>query len=238
MGIGMNASSSLTTMPYRSGPAAELVQYDLAIYGHGMIPGLVALHLLDRNPGQTLLLLGADHQIGGNALEPVVRSSLSNQAYQLVEPFAVAQWPGYLVSDRGDPDYHDEEVLLLDPVQLALELSTVLNRQDMTKTDGPLAVNGKRLSWAGGQAQALELVDLAGLTRQDQECEILGLDAARSLSLPVLADFDTGHEPWNAFQHIPLGDERVFVRKRRFYGNAYAELIGGFGKLLSDLIAY
>jgi hypothetical protein len=73
---------------------------------------------------------------------------------------------------------------------------------------------------------------------RDQSADILGLDTARNLSLPVLADFDTGQEPWNAFQHIPLGDERVYVRKRRFRGNAYAELISGFGKLLSDLIAY
>lgn len=234
----MTVSSLLSTANPRSIRAAELVQYDLAIHGHGMIPGLVALHLLKRNPEQTVLLLAADDKVGGNALEPVVRSSLSSDAYLLIEPFIVAQWPGYLVSDKGDPDHHHDEVILLDPVQLSLELSTVFDPHDMTRTNGPLTVNGKSLSWAGGQAQALELVDLASLTRQDQECEILGLDAARSLSLPVLADFDTGHEPWNAFQHIPLGDERVFVRKRRFRGNAYAELIGGFGKLLSDLIAY
>ena len=228
--------------PARTDPiataVAELVQYDLAIHGHGMIPGLVALHLHQRNPGQALLLLGADHHIGGSALEPVVRSSLSDEAHALVEPFIVAQWPGYLVSDKGDPDYHEDEVLLLDPVQLSLELSAVLDSHEMTATGGQLTVKGKSLSWRGNQAQALELVDLAALTWHDQECEILGLDAARGLSLPVLADFDTGHEPWNAFQHIPLGDERVFVRKRRYRGNAYAELIGGFGKLLSELIAY
>lgn len=221
-----------------AGAVAELIQYDLAIHGHGMLPGLVALHLHRRNPGQALLLLSADFQLGGNALEPVVRSSLTDEAHALVEPFIVAQWPGYLVSDKGDPDYHDDEVLLLDPVQLSLELSAVLENHEMTSTGGQLTVKGKGLSWAGGQAQALELVDLAALTWLDQECEILGLDAARSLSLPVLADFDTGHEPWHAFQHIPLGDERVFVRKRRFHGNAYTELIGGFGKLLSELIAY
>lgn len=234
----MTTASAMAASLPRSTTTTELVQYDLAIHGHGMIPGLVALHLLNRNPNQGLLLLGADLKVGGSTLEPVVRSSLSDEAYLLVEPFIVSQWPGYLVSDRGDPDYHDDEVLLLDPVQLSLELGAILPGKDMIATDGPLQVSGKSLAWANGQAQALELVDLAALTRQEQECEILGLDAARSLSLPVLADFDTGHEPWNAFQHIPLGDERVFVRKRRFRGNAYAELIGGFGKLLSDLIAY
>lgn len=234
----MRAPSAQARTDPIAAAVTKLVQYDLAIHGHGMIPGLVALHLHRRNPGQALLLLGADLQTGGSALEPVVRSSLSDEAYVLVEPFVVAQWPGYLVSDKGDPDYHDDEVLLLDPVQLTLELSAVLDSHEMTTTGGKLTINGKSLSWGARQAQVRELVDLAALTWQDQDCEILGLDAARSLSLPVLADFDTGHEPWNAFQHIPLGDERVFVRKRRYRGNAYAELIGGFGKLLSELIAY
>jgi len=213
-------------------------RYDIAIHGHGRLPGLVALHLHNRAPDQTLLLLSADPAIGGDALEPVVRASLSDSALDLVEPFAVARWPGFLVSDGGEPHHHDDEVLLLDPVQLWLELSIALPLHDMVALDGPLVRQGKHLSWPGGSAQVTELVDLAPATRQQQSADILGLDAARGLNLPVLADFDTAGEPWDAFQHIPLGDERVYVRKRRFRGNAYNELIGGFGKMLSDLIAY
>lgn len=213
-------------------------RFDLAIHGSGLLPGLIALHLLGQHPEQALLLLCDDRTVCGEMLEPVVRSSLSNQALQLVEPFAVSRWPAYLVSDGGDPDRHDDEVLLLDPIQLFLELSALLAPEHMVALQGPLERKGQNLSWPGGSAEALELVDLTSMTRRDQAADILGLDAARSLPLPVLADFDTGHEPWNAFQHIPLGDERVFVRKRRFRGNAYAELISGFGKLLSDLIAY
>jgi hypothetical protein len=214
------------------------MRYDIAIHGHGMLPGLVALHLNNRAPDQALLLLSADRTIGGDMLEPVVRSSLSPDALDLVEPFAVARWPGFLVSDGGEPHHHDDEVLLLDPVQLWLELSIALPLHDMVVLDGPLRRHGTDLSWPGGSARVTELVDLASATRRDQSADILGLDAARSLGLPVLADFDTAGEPWDAFQHIPLGDERVYVRKRRFRGNAYNELIGGFGKLLSDLIAY
>lgn len=213
-------------------------RFDLAIHGSGLLPGLIALHLLSQHPEQAVLLLCDDRNVCGEMLEPVVRSSLSNQALQLVEPFAVSRWPAYLVSDGGDPDRHDDEVLLLDPIQLFLELSALLPPDHIVALQGPLECKGQNLSWPGGSAEALELVDLTSMTRRDQAADILGLDAARSLPLPVLADFDTGHEPWTAFQHIPLGDERVFVRKRRFRGNAYAELIGGFGKLLSDLIAY
>lgn len=213
-------------------------RFDLAIHGAGMMPGLVALHLLGQHPDQTILLLCQDRTICGEMLEPVVRSSLSERALQLVEPFAVSRWPAYLVSDGGNPDRHDDEVLLLDPVQIYLELSTLMAPEDMVALQDPLQRSGQTLSWAGGGARVSELVDLSGMTWRDQSADILGLDTARSLPLPVLADFDTGPEPWNAFQHIPLGDERVYVRKRRFRGNAYAELISGFGKLLSDLIAY
>ncbi len=213
-------------------------RYDIAIHGHGMLPGLVALHLLSRVPDQSLLLLSGDRSIGGDALEPIVKSSLSQAALDLVEPFAVARWPGFLVTDGGDPHHHEDEVLLLDPVQLWLELSAVLPLQDMVALNGPVVRNGTRLSWTEGSAEVSELVDLSQATRQQQSADILGLEAARSLNLPVLADFDTAGEPWDAFQHIPLGDERVYVRKRRFRGNAYNELIGGFGKMLSDLIAY
>lgn len=232
---GTDCASAGDTAVLRSG---RPMRYDIAIHGHGMLPGLVALHLNNRAPDQALLLLSADRTIGGDMLEPVVRSSLSPDALDLVEPFAVARWPGFLVSDGGEPHHHDDEVLLLDPVQLWLELSIALPLHDMVALDGPLRRHGTDLSWPGGSARVTELVDLASATRRDQSADILGLDAARSLGLPVLADFDTAGEPWDAFQHIPLGDERVYVRKRRFRGNAYNELIGGFGKLLSDLIAY
>ena len=41
----------------------------------------------------------------------------------------------------------------------------------------------------------------------------LGIDAARGLTLPVLADYDVACEQWSAQQYLPLGDERLVVRK-------------------------
>jgi len=243
-GTGGDGPAGIAAAPERgsasgaeSGTGQPLRRYDIAIHGHGMLPGLVAMHLHHRAPEQALLLLSADREVGGDMLEPVVRSSLSHAALNLVEPFAVARWPGFLVTDGGQPHHHEDEVLLLDPVQLWLELSITLPLPDMVALDGPLRRRGNALFWPGGTAQVTELVDLAQATGRDQCADILGLDAARGLDLPVLADFDTTGEPWDAFQHIPLGDERVYVRKRRFRGNAYKELIGGFGKMLSDLTA-
>lgn len=212
--------------------------YDLAIHGFGMIPGLLAIHLLGRSPGQTLLLLSGDETIGGETLEPVLTSSLSEPARRLVEGFVVARWPGFLVTGRGAPHQQQAEVLLLDPVQIWLELGTLLAEGDMAPSGGAVARDGREIHWSGGSAIAQDFVDLAGLTRREQSAEILGLEIARSLPLPVLVDFDTGNEPWDAFQHIPLGDERVYVRKRRCLGDPVADLTTGFGKMLSDLIAY
>lgn len=213
-------------------------RYDLAIHGFGLLPGLLAVHLLGRDPGQSLLLLSGDATIGGNALEPVPVSSLSAPARELVEPFAVARWPGYFVTRDGRTEQRSDEVLLLDPVQVWLELCGLLAPEDMVPNGGAVSYATPRLDWTGGWAEAAQLVDLAAITSRTEASEILGLEAARSLPLPVLADFDTGTEPWDAFQHLPLGDERVYVRKRRCRGDAEAELTGGLGRLLSDLIAY
>ena len=213
-------------------------RYDLAIHGFGLIPGLLAIHLVGRSPGQTLLLLSGDATIGGDTLEPVLASSLTEPARRLVEAFAVASWPGFFVTRDGTPHHQTGEVLLLDPVQVWLELGTLLSDQDMVCSGGRVVSKGNRIQWDGGQAEVVDFVDLAAMTRREQSAEILGLEIARSLPLPVLVDFDTGDEPWDAFQHIPLGDERVYVRKRRCLGDPVADLTTGFGKMLSDLIAY
>jgi hypothetical protein len=213
-------------------------RFDLAIHGFGLIPGLLAIHLLGRSPGQTLLLLSGDQTIGGETLEPVLTSSLSEPARRLVEPFTVARWPGFFVTRDGTPHQQSGEVLLLDPVQVALELESLLSTDDMVLSGGAVGRNGQVISWTGGQAIADDFVDLASLTRREQSAEILGLEVARSLPLPVLVDFNTGNEPWDAFQHIPLGDERVYVRKRRCLGDPIADLTTGLGMILSELIAY
>ena len=39
------------------------------------------------------------------------------------------------------------------------------------------------------------------------------MDVARWLKLPVLADFDAACQQWSARQYLPLGDERLVIRK-------------------------
>lgn len=211
---------------------------ELAIHGHGLLPGLLAVHLLGRDPGISVLLLSADRTIGGEVPEPVVAASLSPAALDLVAPFVVMRWPGYFIRQFGGARQHDDEVLLLDPVQLWLELQGLLSPDCLALSHGALEQDGDHLGWPGDSCSVARLVDLEPMTRREQASEIVGLDAARALPLPVLADFDTGDDHWNVFQHLPLGDERVLVRKCRILHNAEAELTTSFGKLLSDLIAY
>ena len=84
--------------------------HQLAIHGHGMLPALLALHLLARTPQTDLLLLSSDRVIGGDQLEPVIAGRLSAASRALTEPFVVARWTDYLITQNGESVLHDEEV--------------------------------------------------------------------------------------------------------------------------------
>ncbi len=211
---------------------------ELAIHGHGLLPGLLAVYLLGRDPGLSVLLLSADRTIGGEVPEPVIASSLSPAALDLIEPFLVMRWSGYYVRQAGSAQRHEDPVLLLDPVQLWIELQSLLSPDCLALSHGALEQEGEHLGWAGDSCSVARLIDMEPMTRREQSCEIVGLDAARALPLPVLADFDTGDEHWNVFQHLPLGDDRVLVRKCQIAHDPLTALTTGFGRMLSDLIAY
>ena len=85
----------------------------IAIHGHGILPGLLAVHLLAQRPLQSLLVLSGDSKLGGSHLEPVVASRLNAVARSLVEPFVVSSWPAYYLVASGKTDLQEDEVLLL-----------------------------------------------------------------------------------------------------------------------------
>lgn len=210
--------------------------FDIAIHGSGLLPGLLAVHLLDQEPGATMLLLCADGTVGGDQVEPVVVGQLSAAARSLAGPFAVAHWPGYYEARGGVVQRIDEEVWLLDPVQVWLEL---IEREDRctAQTNCPAAEQaGSALSWNGETAQVERFIDLSPLTAQRYESEIMGIEAVRQLDLPILADYDTADDGWEATQLLPLGDERVLMRKLPRRESLIA--VGStFESLLSALVA-
>ena len=185
----------------------------LAIHGHGLLPGLLAVHLLQVRLEQPILLLSADRALGGEHLEPVVASRLSAVARALVEPFVVSSWPAYYLIEGGATELTEDEVLLLDPLQVWLELQERLGPAALIAPCGAIRLDGNRLDWDGGSAEIDRLIDLDPLIAVPGESEIVGVDAARRLTLPVLADYDAGEGDWLAHQYLPLGDERLVVRK-------------------------
>lgn len=190
-----------------------MVALPLAIHGHGLLPGLLAVHLLHVKPEQPLLLLSGDRALGGEHLEPVVSGRLSAASRTLVDPFVVSSWPAYYLVDQGATDLKEDEVLLLDPLQVWLELQDRIGPGAMVAPCGPIMLDGDRLSWQGGSAEVDRLIDLDPLTAGPGESEIVGVDEARRLTLPVLADYDAAEGEWSARQYLPLGDERLVVRK-------------------------
>ncbi len=187
--------------------------HQLAIHGHGMLPALLALHLLARAPQTDLVLLTSDKAIGGDQLEPVIAARLSPASLALVEPFVVMRWADYLITRDGQSDRQTGEVLLLDPVQVWLELERLLDPAALIADCGALAQSGGAISWQSGRAQIEQLIDLAPLLGPPGESEIVGLEAMRWLGQPVLADYDAADAQWSAHQYLPLGDDRAVIRK-------------------------
>jgi hypothetical protein len=185
----------------------------LAIHGHGLLPGLLAIHLLNQTPQQPILLLSADRALGGAHLEPVVASRLSPVAMAVIEPFVVSSWPAYYLIRAGTAELQEDEVLLLDPLQVWLELQGRLDPAALIAACGTVTLADSTVSWGNGSADIIRLIDLDPLLGRGGESEIVGVDAARRLNLPVLADYDAACEQWAARQYLPLGDERLVIRK-------------------------
>ncbi len=190
-----------------------MVALPLAIHGPGLLPGLLAIHLLNRDPQQPILLLSGDQALGGAHLEPVVASRLSPVAKELTQPFVVSTWPAYYLVRGGSPDLQEDEVLLLDPLQVWLELQGRLDPSMIVAPCGTVILADSVLSWDHGSTEIDRLIDLDPLLGRGGESEIVGMDAARRLSFPVLADYDAACLRWSARQYLPLGDERLVIRK-------------------------
>lgn len=189
-----------------------MARYDFGIYGWGLLPLLLARHLLTDRQETKVLLLCADRTVGGETTEPVRVNALSQRARDLTEPYCVREWPGFYIARDGAIEQFDEPVWLLDPVQTWLDLQEQAERCTMLASS-PLPDQTALYPLESGPAEVRHWIDLSPLTEQRCETEILGMEAVRQLGLPILADYDTALPGWEANQLLPLGDERVMVRK-------------------------
>jgi len=187
--------------------------YEFAIHGHGLLPGLLAVHLLRQDPHCRILLLCRDSVVCGDHLEPVLPNRLSAASADLIDAFVVASWPAYLETRGGATQRFDDELLLLDPQQVHLELLDHLAPSDLIAGCGDAESHGGTVSWDGGCATVERLIDLDPLLGAAGESEIVGMAMFRHLDLPVLADYDASGPWWEACQYLPLGDERLVIRR-------------------------
>ena len=196
----------------------------LAIHGRGLVPSLLALRIIRAGiGGAPVLLLSPDAAVCGDQLEPVIASALKPAAQALLEPFVVASWPGYYTVRGGAHERHDDPVWLLDPVQVWLDLQGLLPPAALVAACGPLEQSRGRLSWTGGSALLGRLIDLDPVIGGAAVSQIAGVDGAQALDLAVLADYDapdldaadhdTASARWAAYQYLPLGDDRLVIRK-------------------------
>ena len=186
----------------------------LAIHGRGLVPGLLALRIIRAGAGGApVLLLSPDAAVCGDQLEPVIASALKPAAQALLEPFVVASWPAYYTVRGGVHERHDEPVWLLDPVQVWLDLQGLLPPAALVAACGPLQQSRGRLSWTGGSALLGRLIDLDPVIGGAAVSQVAGVDGAQALDLPVLADDDAADTRWAAYQYLPLGDDRLVIRK-------------------------
>ena len=93
-----------------------------------------------------------------------------------------------------------------------------------------------RIGWFGGSALLGQLIDLDPLIGAGAVSRIAGIAGAQALDLPVLADHDAACARWTAHQYLPLGDDRLVIRKLPRADNLVAQHTP-LEALLSTLLA-
>ena len=121
---------------------------------------MLAIHLLNRDPQQPILLLSGDQVLGGTHLEPVVASRLNPAAKELTQPFVVSSWPACYLICCGTPALQEDEVVLLDPLQVGLELQGRMDPSMLVAFCGTVTLADSVLSWDHGSSEIDRLIDL------------------------------------------------------------------------------
>ncbi|KHK93554.1 hypothetical protein [Novosphingobium malaysiense] len=189
-----------------------MTDFDLAIMGQGILPGIVALRLLAVGGHTRVLLITADEEVGGRGLELILVDRLAGPVRDLIDPMIVREWPGCYL-DRGDgPVQSDERTVLVDPVQVWLELSARLDPAAIVTACDEVERAGRFMRWRRGHAFVDRVIDLEQWTGQPAETRIVGADAVEHLDLPIISDPACPSERTGAYQCIPLGDERMAIR--------------------------
>lgn len=188
-------------------------EIDVAVAGHGLVPGLVALALTARAPQLRVALITEDREPGGSQLDLVLPDLLPLAFRELIDPLVVGHWPDFLLNLPGGSERIDQPISLLDPVQLWLQLGERLDPAAMIAGCAGFGHDDGMLVWEGGQFACASVIDLRHLTAPARQSEIVGAAALDLLGVPVLADLAAAGELYDYLQYIPLGDGRVVINR-------------------------
>lgn len=212
--------------PYRSLPCGDRVTtacehvHDLAVIGGGLFGAILALALRDHRPDVDFALIGNEPHFGGTLLEAAVADEIPGSMRAILDRATIKIWPSCFVNYPGGPQHFGDEVILIDPRQLHLEM--IDHPQAAHCVSGSLvqAVKGDKIMHSRGSLRARLIVD-ASDRRIQSHLDIERLTRYRDfriehdLDQPILADMSATAGDWSFLQLFPIDHERMVVEHFR-----------------------
>lgn len=193
----------------------------MLIAGGGLAGCLAALALARHRPDVPVLIVEERETFGGPGFHHVFEEELDGEALALVEPLAVASWPGFYVAfDQfsrklkapclgfDGPALHRAMTETLAPNQYRLGVKVVAVRDDALVLDGGEEIKAEGAIDARGAANLSQL-DVGYEARLERRYRFA---APHGVDRPVLIDATAnGGGGSHFFQVAPLDDERLIV---------------------------
>ncbi|MET0269317.1 MAG: lycopene beta-cyclase CrtY [Sphingomonas sp.] len=199
----------------------DRLECDIAIVGGGLAGGLIALALRARHPGLDVIVVEAEHVVGGNHIWSFFGADVDAADRWLVEPLIGHRWPGYDIAfprraRRLDEPYHSIRSDRLDAaVRAALppaRLLTAVRATEVTPAAVTLA-DGRRIA-ARAVIDARGPGDLATLDLGWQKFVglVVRTDAPHGRTHPVVMDATVAQIDGYRFVYVlPFDDHRLLI---------------------------
>lgn len=194
--------------------------HDLAIIGGGLFGSLLGLALRAHRPDIDFVLIEKEGYFGGSFLEAAIANEIPDPIRSILDPAIVKYWPACFVNYPGQSERFEDEVLLVDPRQIHLEMVDHPQASQCFANCTIETISGDRIVHSGGTLHARLIVDASDL-RIQSSLEIERLTRYRDfrldhdLDLPILADMSATAGDWSFLQLFPVDGERMAVEHFR-----------------------
>jgi len=227
---------------------APLPHFDLVLVGGGLQGGLLALAVLERNPGARVALVERGPRVGGNHTWSFHAGDVPAAAERVVEPLIDASWPAYDVAFPG------LERTLASPYRTisSARFATVVEER-FARAPGSLLLTGTGASDVqpdsvtlddGRRIQAPLVIDARGPERASLGTVAgyqkfvgleLELEATSPVTRPMLMDARVPQtDGFRFFYVLPLAERRVLVEDTYFADGSRLDVPA----LRSEVLAY